>query len=273
VKLVPLWRPGDPTFGITTFYDETDDTSLPSGRNSAPVLTEVEYPPRIDLPVEGFPPLRVTLNKMDPDGDVLEPPAAFTTSGLVTIDEHDEGSTVEVNWIPEPADADRSPQVFVVSNDGRGGTGVWASDRGADADTCAQPSEVEFTSPAFPGDVLVAEFADAAATVKVAGTLQGEGTSESLLVQIQLTDAATGELLAISSPGLRVPLDVDEQACTATFEADLGRATTLPLSGLCDYGGALVDVQATVTSGFTTLSTTTRQAILHLDPDLPCLQD
>jgi hypothetical protein len=279
VKLVPLWRPGEPnepeyTFGSTT------ESDAPTGRNDAPQLSVVSSVPSM---IEGFPPLAIRLDESDPDPDDQLRSAVFVTSGLATKTDEEVGESVEVVWSPQAADADRSPQLFVVLDDERGGTAVWSSVPEVGSGMCDRPTELEFTAPGFPGDAVVAKVENAAlqtVSVDVDGLVLGIDEYPNHHVTLELYDAATGKLLAETNredDNLN-SLDWNPQTCTASFDGVLERSTSLDgVSGLCAFAGALVDVWAKVTDlddpGEFPVVTATTQAILQLDESLPCLQD
>lgn len=272
VKRVPLWVP--PEGGETT-----EETEL--APNGAPHLNELDVPPSEWPPPVGWPPPVVVLGISEPDGDELES-RAFTTSGLIsqtfhkddpTLDTYGPGDKIVVDWrASRPPDGGRPPQLFLVVEDERGATDVWSSDKGPDP--CAVPIDVRYTTPSYPGDVLVAMVpAGGVPSQSLAFTVTGDvvgAWKSGLAIGIEMHASETTELLASAQPS--IPIVYDDATCTASFDRQLDRNDPLALGNLCAYGGTLVDVETVVTDGNEVVATQTIQAVVQIDPDLECDQ-
>lgn len=131
VKFVPLWQwvPGEIPFE----YPQTPDVR--------PQLGLVSQPSNPDGPVQ--------LGWFDPDGDPVHF-QAFTTRGAVSVD-YVEGSSGSVVVDPRPDLAGQFGDLFVVGEDGRGGTAVWATT--AEQRARCEP-EVLLPGGPDPGDVV-----------------------------------------------------------------------------------------------------------------------
>jgi hypothetical protein len=263
VKRIPVWNPPDDE-------EDEDTTEGESAPNRAPELTEIAAGEvGSGLPLPQWFDLAIT----EDDGDVIET-RSFATEGLIR-DEFvgDEGAGVDVirvAWAPRPDDGGRAPQLFLVVEDKRGGTDVWSSDKGPDP--CAAEVEIHYTSPAYPGAPLVASVpigTNPQATFNVSGAVVGAGTGRAIAVEMRVVE--TGELLAAAGPRT-IAVDEDEGPCAAPFDRPLDRADDLSNGDLCAYGGALVDVTATVTDSTGVVGEQTIPAVLQIDPGLPCAQ-
>jgi len=266
VKRIPLWSPdGDTEDGGTT----TDEEVAPNG---APTLTESDA---TEVKPGEWPPPLVLLDITEPNGDVLQT-RSFATSGLIDetfvddgTDSGDGDDQIVVEWASRANDGGRPPQLFVVVEDERGATDVWSSDKGPDA--CSVPIEIRYKSPAYPGDAMTATVpigdnpnqATFTVMVDVAGA-----QSTALQVGVEMVVSETGELLASAPP--TPPIDYDATTCMASFVRELDRSLVAGI--LCDFGGALVDVTTQVKDGEETLAEQTMQAVVQIDPDLPCAQ-
>jgi hypothetical protein len=123
-KRVPVYLPDlepDTTTDPYTGYTTTVTTPEPRGPNLAPSLTAGTLPTEEDRVVR----LRVS----DPDADPVQIRTFVTAGGAVATRQGDTG--LGVLW-HEPVDLRRPADLFVVAEDGRGGTAVWQWGSGGD---------------------------------------------------------------------------------------------------------------------------------------------
>jgi hypothetical protein len=146
-KRVSVYLPDEttPSTDPYTGYTTTVTTPTAMGPNRAPTLTAAALPAEQDRVVR----LRVS----DPDSDPVQIRTFVTAGGAVATRQGDTG--LGVMW-HEPVDLRRPADLFVVAEDGRGGTAVWQWGSGGDS-CAARPLEAHLgtpSSPLEPGDTL-----------------------------------------------------------------------------------------------------------------------
>ncbi|MEQ1502437.1 MAG: hypothetical protein ABMB14_09405 [Myxococcota bacterium] len=222
-KLVPVYLGDDPGGTDYVDYGYGTPTTVRDGQNHNPTLTPLVHDASD----------RVTfLDFVDPDGDPLTTARSFVTAGGVTWQASDTDLTVQ--W-QEPLRA-RTGDLFVVAEDGRGGTAVWS--------TATDPCDAQTTAvlggtrPFDPGDeVLLTSFGGAVWGIEVPFVVTSADPVRVVTFEVWQDDARLGRQ--------ERPIDGLAPGCPPWNERQrIGIATSLDAA--CDVIGTVVHLTMTV---------------------------
>lgn len=228
VKVVPFHEASDLdelTFGTTT---GTDD-GVP---NHAPTITVIESHLGPDAGIVTF-----QVTDVDEDDEVLQ--RAFATSGAVELTTSTLGSGSQ--WLTWRGGAVKGPAtLFLVAEDGVGGTTVWSS--AVETGTCGDPPAIELRQASGgaidAGEPLLLDTAFGG-SFRASGHLTGFRVRPSA---VQLTVSVDGTVHA----GGEAPIATwSPDTCSGTFEDAVVAVQSFDVLGtVCALGGRIADLEA-----------------------------
>lgn len=260
VKTVPLYPEPDPyaeTYGY--FYPGYGDLDPP---NEAPTLAFVEEAGATD-------PARLTRFLFWDVDDQDSPSArAFTTRGLVETETVGEGD-LYVRWTPPATPGPVDPTLFVVLDDGRGGTAVWSSSTEGPQPCAKAPAVLPRDRNGGrldPGEGVEIQYVNGGTAGWVDLGVRLEGFPGPFGARVDLFSLLDGRRLGSEVVG-SMPWDDATCAGEATMSISIPRQTgaLFGMDAFCALAGEPVEVSVQAGS-----ATATVPVVLTISPYAPC---